>query len=281
MRRIILYFIATIFIWVVLSQCVIMRNRWSDKKAVRIFSRKKVSLSIHDTIIKNRHLHFAISGSDSLPTLVFIHGSPGSWMNYAKYMWDSTLLRKFRMVSIDRPGFGFSDFGSPLHVQQKCVLILPVLQSLKNKKSFYLYGHSMGGAIVTQLAATDPRLFDAMVIAAGSIDYNQEKKETWRKIMNAKPLYWLLPGAFGPSNTELLYLKSDLLPLQQEFKKITCKVHFIHGDEDKWVPIANVDYGKKMMINASLLTSDTIKGAGHHIPWKNKDRITELLLRLY
>src|SRR5688500_17340975 len=191
-----------------------MRNRWSDKKAVRIFSQKKVSLSIHDTIIKNRHLHFAICVSDSLTTLVFFFGSSCSLMNYAKYIWDSTLLKKFRMVSIDRPSFGYSDFGSPLHLQQQCALILPVLQSLKNQKSFYLYGHSMGGAIVIQLAATDPRLFDAMVIAAGSIDYNQEKKETWRKIMNAKPLYWLLPGAFGPSNTELLYLKSDLLPLQ-------------------------------------------------------------------
>ena len=99
--------------------------------------------------------------------------------------------------------------------------------------------------------------------------------------MNVKPLYWLFPGALGPSNTELIYLKSDLLPLQQEFKKVTCKVHFIHGSKDKWVPIENVAYGKTMLTNAQAIFIDTLTGAGHLIPWKNKEAFTNMLLNLY
>lgn len=257
-----------------------MRNRWSDKKAYRIFSKRKVDLSIHDTIIKNRNLHFASTGVDTLPTLVFIHGSPGSWMNYANYMWDPALGRKFKMISIDRPGFGYSGFGKPLHLHEQCEIILPVLQSVKNEKPMYLFGHSMGAPVAIQLAAMDPLLFKGLVIAAGSIDVSQEKKETWRKIMAVKPLYWTLPGAFGPSNTELLFLKSDLLPLQKQFAKVICEVHFIHGSKDTWVPIQNIAYGKKMMVNAKRITVDTIYNADHQIPWKNRDRIIKLLLSL-
>jgi pimeloyl-ACP methyl ester carboxylesterase len=98
--------------------------------------------------------------------------------------------------------------------------------------------------------------------------------------MNVRPMYWALPGAFGPSNTELLYLKNDLLPLQNDFKKITCNVLFVHGDKDTWVPIKNIAYGKMMMINARSVVADTLHGADHQIPWKNMDELKQILLAL-
>lgn len=281
MKKILLYTTLLLSAWIFLSQCLILRNRWSDKKAISVFSGKHVPLSIHDTMINNRHLHYAISGSDSLPTLVFVHGSPGSWMNYMIYMWDTSMQKKFRMVSIDRPGFGYSDFGQAMHLQEQCNIILPVLRSLKNEHPMFLCGHSLGGPVAVQLAASAPELFTTIVIAAGSIDVKEEEKETWRKIMNVKPFYWLLPGAFGPSNTEILYLKKDLIPLQAEFKKVTCNVRFIHGDADTWVPIQNVAYGISMLVNAKSISSDTIPGAGHLIPWKNEAAFRALLLKLY
>jgi pimeloyl-ACP methyl ester carboxylesterase len=281
MRKILLYFILPVTLWVLLSQCLIMRNRWSDKKAYNVFEAKKVPLEMKDTMLQNHHLHYAICGSDTLPTLVFIHGSPGSWMNYMKYMWDENMREKYRIVAIDRPGFGYSDFGKAMHLQDQCKLILPVLEKLKTAKQMYLVGHSMGGPIIVKLAAESPSLFSKIIIVAGALDVSQEKKETWRKIMNVKPFYWALPGAFGPSNKELLFLKSDLISLQKDFAKITCSVQFIHGDKDTWVPIDNIAYGKKMMVNGASITADTIKGADHQIPWKNKDAFTKLLLELY
>lgn len=281
MRKVLIYFSAVLIIWIFLAQCVIMRNRLSDATAYSIFKKKNIPLQIHDTLINTRHIHYAVSGDTSLPVLVFIHGSPGSWMNYMRFMWDNRLRKKFRIVSIDRPGFGYSDFGDALHLQQQCELILPVLQSLKTNHPMLLCGHSMGGPIVVQLAASAPQLFDKIIIVSGSIDITQESEDRWRRVMNVKPFYWLLPGAFGASNTELLYLKDDLIPLQNEFKKITCEVQFIHGNKDTWVPIENIAFGKKMMINAQSITVDTIRGADHQIPWKNQKEFTELLLQLY
>ncbi len=281
MRRTLRYTLALLTVWLLLAQCFIMRNRWSDKKAYRVFKAKDVPLKIIDTIISNRHLHYAVCGSDTLPTLVFIHGSPGSWMNYMKYMWDADMRKKFRIVAIDRPGFGYSDFGKAMHLQEQCKLIMPVIKKLKNNQPLFLAGHSLGGPIVAKLAADNPSLFNTVIIIAGALDINQEAKETWRKIMNVRPMYWALPGAFGPSNTELLYLKKDLLPLQNDFKNITCKVLFIHGDKDTWVPIENIAFGKKMMINATSIVADTIHGADHQIPWKRMDELKSILLNLY
>jgi pimeloyl-ACP methyl ester carboxylesterase len=280
-RKIFLYSIALFAVWILLAQCFILKERWSDSKAYRIFKSKDVPLKIYDTVINQRHLHYAVCGSDSLPTLVFIHGSPGSWMHYMKYMWDTAMRKKFRIVSIDRPGFGYSDFGKALHLQEQCNIILPVLKSLKNEQPLFLVGHSMGGPVVTKLAADAPELFKTVVIVAGAIDIDQEAKETWRKIMNVRPLYWCMPGAFAPSNTELLYLKNDLLPLRNDFKNITCNIVFVHGDTDTWVPIQNVAFGTKMMVNAATITADTLHGADHQVPWKRMDELKAILLKLY
>jgi pimeloyl-ACP methyl ester carboxylesterase len=159
-------------------------------------------------------------------------------------------------------------------------MILPVLEKLKTDKPMFLVGHSMGGPVAVKLGSDNPTLFKTVVIVAGAIDVSQEKKETWRKIMNVRPFYWCLPGAFGPSKTELLYLKKDLITLQNDFAKITCNVLFVHGDKDTWVPIENIAYGKKMMINAASISADTLRGADHQIPWKNKQELTDILLGL-
>lgn len=272
-----IFFIAAALL---LSRCLILKERWSDKKAKRVFRSGNIPLALKDTLIDGRHIHYAVSGSSQLPTLVFIHGSPGSWFHYMKYMWDTAMRKKYRIVSIDRPGFGFSDFGKAMHLQAQCKLLLPVLQSLKNDQPLILCGHSYGGPVVAKLAADAPGLFAKVVIVSGSLDPAQEKKETWRHVMGTKPLAWFLPGAFYPSNEELLYLKKDLVPLAADLDKITTDVVFIHGDKDTWVPIANVSYGKKMMVNAASIRVDTIHGAGHQVPWENREEFKRLLLQL-
>jgi pimeloyl-ACP methyl ester carboxylesterase len=280
MRNAITSVILLLIVWITLAQCFVMKERWSDKKAYAIFKADSISLQMHDTIINKTHLHYAVTGGDSLPTLIFVHGSPGSWMHYNHYLRDADLRKKFRIVAIDRPGFGYSSFGKAMHLQDQCNIISPVLLSLKNEHPIFLVGHSMGGPVVAKLAADNPGLFKTVVIVAGAIDINQEEKETWRRIMNVRPLYWTLPGAFGPSNTELLYLKNDLLPLQKDFQKITCNVLFVHGDKDTWVPIQNIAYGRKMMVNAASITADTLRGADHQIPWKNREQLKAILLTL-
>ena len=91
MKRIIIYSLIIVCLWTILAQCFILKNRISDSTAYKIFDKRGLSLKINDTLIANAKIHYAVIGNPSLPTLVFIHGSPGSWMNYMKFMWDCML----------------------------------------------------------------------------------------------------------------------------------------------------------------------------------------------
>lgn len=67
MKKIFYLFGLLILITLFLSRCVISKMRWSDSKAQRVFKNKNVALSINDTVIDGRLIHYAMTGSDSLP----------------------------------------------------------------------------------------------------------------------------------------------------------------------------------------------------------------------
>lgn len=147
--------------WLLLAQsCMSFRKSDADEKAE--FAKDKVELMTATLTVEGRHIHYALTGNDSLPTIFFIHGSPGSWTAFEDYMKDSLLLTKFRMVSIDRPGFGYSDYGQPQHLDVQSFWISQLFPLLANNKPMFLAGHSLGGPMVIKLAADNPKYFQAL-----------------------------------------------------------------------------------------------------------------------
>jgi pimeloyl-ACP methyl ester carboxylesterase len=258
-----------------------MRFRFNDNKAGKLFANHKVPLLIFDTLLEGHNIHYAVSGIDTLPTLVFIHGSPGSWVHYMKFMWDDSLRKKFRFISIDRPGFGYSEFGKPMHLKEQSEILLRIIAANQNSKPIFLAGHSIGGPVVAQMAAMSPGSFEKIIIMSGSISPYLEKKEKWRHLMNNSVMRMFLPGAFAPSNTEILWFKKDLFQLEKELANINTKVVFVHGDKDTWVPIENIKYGMEKMIHAKSFQSDTLHGANHMIPWNRMEEVKKILQQLY
>jgi pimeloyl-ACP methyl ester carboxylesterase len=271
---------AIICVWLFLSRFVIMKLRWSDNKTKKVFADNNAPVKIVNVTIGDRNIHYVSTGPDTLPTLVFIHGTPASWFRFEKLMLDREMRKKFRMVAIDRPGFGYSDFGKPMHLQEQCKLILPILESMKNDQPMFLSGHSYGGAVVSQLAANAPGLFEQVIILAGAIDPAQEKEDKGAKKVLNKVLAFFLPGAWRPSNKELSWFKDDLLLLAKDLHKIKEPVVFVHGDKDKDVPFENTAYGKKMMTSAASVKIITLKGAKHQLPIHNWEELKPILLDL-
>lgn len=185
------------------------------------------------------------------------------------------------MVSIDRPGFGYSDYGMAQHLDVQSIWISSVFYQLNNHKPMFLAGHSLGGPMVIKLGADNPDIFSGIVVISGSIDPSEEKPEKWRPWLFKTPLNYFVPGAMRPSNEELWYLKSDLVPLKNDFSKINCPVYFIHGAQDTWVPPANVQYGKELLVNSPKVEETLIPGANHFIPWTKFTEIRNVLLKLY
>lgn len=266
--------------WVIFAQSC-MKFRIDDKSAGKEFEEKK-GISVHFFTLKEDGvpIHYAKTGSDTLPTLFFVHGSPGSWDAFKIYMMDSVLLKQFRIISVDRPGFGYSDFGTAYHLPYQALLINKIAEKENNHKPVHLVGHSIGGPVIVQMAQDKPVYFSSLTILAGSISPTDEPKEYWRYAFTYSPLKWLMPGAFRPSNDEIVYFKKELYQLDKGYGQLLMPVTFIHGDKDKFVTVKNADYGKKKLAHNPKVKIIIIPGAGHFIPWEHFDIIRDHLLTL-
>jgi pimeloyl-ACP methyl ester carboxylesterase len=267
--------------WIIFAQSC-MKMRISDSTAKKRFAETGIHLTTETLQLNGFPLHFAKTGNDTFPTLLFIHGSPGSWDAFSVYMKDSDLLRKYRMISIDRPGFGYSRFGEAKNLAAQSQIISPLLKHIDNGKPVHIIGHSLGGPLAVKLTADNPNRFSTMILLAASVDPAEEPREKWRGFLYATPFQYLMPGAFRPSNNEIWMAKKELEPLSKQFASITCNVWIVHGDADKFVPVGNAAYAKKMLVNAKSVQTKILQGAPHFIPWDPWYKyIKEILLNLH
>jgi hypothetical protein len=87
----------------------------------------------YDTLGQKIFYAFANAKADSLPLLILTHGAPGAWYGYLEYLEDSFLLKHFRIISVDRPGYGKSSKKSPVvSIEEQAKLLSPLLSLSKN-----------------------------------------------------------------------------------------------------------------------------------------------------
>jgi pimeloyl-ACP methyl ester carboxylesterase len=279
MIRTIIFLLVILFTWIVFAPGCMTFSK-SDQKARAQFKKKGLELKTASLKVNDRNIHYTKLGNDSLPTLIFIHGSPSSWTSFEDYMQDSALLFRYRMISVDRPGFGSSDFGEAVNLAEQSLLLLPILDAEKNGKPVFLAGHSLGGPLVVKMAADYPAAIKGIMLISGSIDPALEPAEKWRNTADKFPFSLLLPGAFKPSNTELIYFKKDVYALANDFAKVTADVYLVHGEKDTWVPVGNIDYAKEKLTHANKVETLILKDGNHFIPWTRKKEIISALIAM-
>ena len=272
-------FLGIVFSYIVMCQSC-MTMRFSEKETTTYFASKKIAYANKTMQIGEHQLHYLETGNPEYPTLLFVHGSPGSWDAFRQYLTDSLLLSKYRMIAIDRPGFGYSDFGDAENLYVQTEIIESFIDKINNQKPISLVGHSLGGPVVVEIAAEKPEQFKHIVVLAGSVDPNAETPEVWRSVIKTKPLRYLIPGALRTSNDELWLLKSDLFKLRPKLKNIRGDVTIIHGTKDPLVPYSNVAFMKKAFVNAKSIDVIPIENANHFIPWEHFDLIRDVLYNL-
>lgn len=257
-----------------------MQFREADEDAKKEFEQSGITLVTKTIQVSNAHLHYVQVGDDTLPTLFFVHGSPGSWNVFKAYLQDIDLARRYRMIAVDRPGFGYSDFMQAKNLGEQSHIISCLLDTIKNGKPLFLVGHSLGGPLIIKLDLDNLTSVSGLVILAGALDPREEKPEKWRPILFKTPLNYFVPGAMRPSNEELWYLKKDLKGLDKELDRVFCPVWIMHGDKDDLVPVGNVDYARQKLKNVKNLEIRILPGANHFIPWTHFKEIKELLLSI-
>lgn len=229
----------------------------------------------------NRTMNYLIAGDRDKPLVVFIHGSPGSLSAFIDFMSDSVLLQKAMLISVDRPGFGASNFGqAEPSLQKQAAMLKPMLEEYKENRPIILVGHSLGGPLIARMAMDYPELIDGLVFVAASIDPALEPNEVWFRAPLATPfLKWILPRSFRASNDEIYKLKPELENMLPTWKNITVPATFVQGKEDSFVPYQNVDFAKRMLVNAQVKIQ-LLEGVDHFIPWSHPQLIRQATLEM-
>lgn len=255
--------------------------RMSATEVDTYFKNKKVTATQHQYKYEWRDIHYVSAGDSTKPMVLFVHGSPGSLDAFLEFLTLENLRRDAFLITTDRPGFGNSNFGNAEPSLKKQALALkPILEKYKQNKPVILVGHSLGGPLIAKMAMEYPELVDGLIIVAGSIDPELEPNETWFRAPLATPfLSWILPGAFRASNEEIYQLKPELEEMVPYWKNITCPVIVIQGKVDELVPYENVDFARKMLVNAPV-EYVIVDDMNHFVPWSNPELITDAILKM-
>jgi pimeloyl-ACP methyl ester carboxylesterase len=255
--------------------------RIADAKVLEKFREKSQPLQIADYAYDgNKKIHYFLSGNADAPTLFLIHGTPGAWNAFEQYLLDPELTKHFRVISVDRPGFGFSNFGKAETLEKQAEVFAALLRSIDNGKPALLAGHSLGGPIAVHMAASHPGLCSHLILLAASISPRHEPAENWRKPLANSMLRWLLPGAFRPSNDELIWFKESVRTMPELMHRVRCTVYVVHGTRDVLVPYENALFAEKNFPNASQLFMCTLEGSNHFFVWQKFEEVKNLLLKM-
>lgn len=255
--------------------------RVSDKDWKKNLSEKgQVEPTIHNYKVEDRNMHYVHVGNDTLPLFIFIHGTPGSSNAFEDYLADTMLSKRIQMISVDRPGFGYSDYGKAAKsLAQQSIFLRPILEKYKNAPKIYLVGHSLGGPVIARMAMDYEELMDGLIMLAPSIAPELEPYEWYREPMNWVGLRWAIPTAIRVSNQEILPVKGNLKEMLPLWKNITIPVIVMQGEKDILVPKENAFFAKKMLINSERVDIYMLPEENHFIVWSKYDEIVELILK--
>lgn len=252
----------------------------NEAQAKYLKERNQVVPNFYDHKVNGRTIHYTHVGDENLPLVVLLHGSPGSSSAYLDYLADTSLTQKVQLVAVDRPGFGYSDYGKvEPSLEQQSLAIKPILEKYRKEKAI-LVGHSFGGPLIARMAMDYPQLIDGLVMVAASIDPDLEPKEWWRKPADWPLVRWLLPKSIVVCNQEIMPLDVELRKMMPLWEKITAATVVLQGEKDDLVPMENAHFAKKMLTNSKAVDIQILEGENHFILWSKQELIKKTIVDL-
>lgn len=258
------------------------RFRTPDYRIEKQFRKKKAEVRIKRINVESVPYSIRIVSSpvdkDKSVAIFFIHGAPGSSNNYYKYLQDSLLLSKANLYSVDRPGYGYSNFGkAEKSIKKQSEVIAQVIDSLPESEMIVL-GHSYGGPIAAYSSLLSPKV-KGIIMLAPAIDPNHEKIFWVSYIAKWKLTKWMIPGAMGVAGDEKFSHVEALKEISEDWQNVAVPVLHVHGTKDILVPFENLEFSKRNF-NPSIIDTIVIDKGNHFIPWKNYDLVKTEILKM-
>lgn len=261
-------------LWIVflMSSCSYLQWRDTDEEIDIAFAKASIPSKISYVTIDSLDLKIrvqSITREEQNLNLVFLHGSPSSLSAWNGYLKDSTLANKVNMHAIDRPGYGYSNFGDAItSIDTQGKLISAVIKE-RGLENVIAIGSSYGGPLAARLALENNAVKGVIMISP-AIDPENEQRIWQSDFTQFWLTRWLVPTGYRVAGDEKDTHAAELALIADDWSKLEIPVIHIHGDADDLVPYVNVEYSKKVFSDIEIVTTpDT----GHEIAWARPDLI--------
>ena len=252
----------------------------SDEQIEKHYANRPDKPQLRYINYKNFHIHHAVVGDSTKPLLLIIHGSPGAWYSSMKLLDDSELQRNFRLVSIDRIGFGKSNYGvSEPSIQAHVRYIEKIVSEYNKNGKIYLMGSSYGAPIAASFAMQHPDLVQELYLVSPVIDPSKEKMFWFSYVGKLAFVSMLLPEYLNVAGDEKFAHRRQLRRLKSHWGEITCKTYVFMGEKDHLASLGNLDFAKKKLVNAKDPEFYLLPNTSHTIIYQRSDLLISLLLK--
>lgn len=264
-----------------LGGCFLLNKyTYTDKEITEHYKNKIIQPTYKKINFLNRSIHYAtISKADTLPLLLLIHGAPGAWYGYLNLMDDGILQSKFKIISVDRLGYGKSNYGkAELSTQIQALAIKKIIEveNTSNKKT-YLLGRSYGAPIAAWYAINYPQMVEKLLMVSPVIDPEHEKFYWFSNIGKWRITKLLLPKLLNVATEEKYAHQQEMKLLLPKWKRLFVKTYVIVGEKDNIADTTNFSFAKHKLINCSA-TFLKLKNTGHLVTREQPELIKKLLL---
>ena len=215
--------------------------------------------------------------TDATVTLVFLHGSPGDWSANLPYLESRRLIEGHRVIAPDRPGYGLTpvDDGG-ISMATQAYRLVRALDPVKGRKIWI--GHSFGASVAARVAMDHPGAIDALVLVAGAMAPDYERKRWYHRIGNWRVSRSVLPGSIDMANQEAIVFEGEFEEMAGLWKNIRCPVTIIHGREDRLADYRHVAFTTERLPGHPRIV--TLDNEGHFIYWTHPEIVTDEVLRI-
>ena len=277
------YIFLLFLVLTLLQNCLLNKYIYTDKELKEHYKNKTIRPTYKTQTFLNKKIHYAVvCKNDSLPLLMFVHGAPGAWYGYMNLMDDSMLQTKFKLISVDRLGYGKSNYGKAETSIQLQALSIKQIIDIENTqhKKVILMGRSYGAPIVAWLAINYPQRIKELIMISPVIDPLKEKFYWFSNIGKWKATQLILPKLLNVATKEKFSHPKELQKFLPKWEKLYVNTTVITGETDWVADTANFTFAKKHLVNCPT-NFIKLKNTGHLVTYEQPELIKQLLISNY
>lgn len=255
-------------------------DRVNETEILKIFSTFNVKPKLKTISHEKYKIRYLNGGNKSKPTVMFIHGSPGSLSDYISYFKDTSLFSNANLISVDRPGYGGSNPEMLVRsLDEQAKALNSVLEHENISDSVILVGHSYGGPVAVKMALNYPKKIKNLILISPALDPELETWKWYQKLAVSEFGKIVVPEQLIIAAEEIKGLKEQLTEMKSDYSKIKAYTILMQGEKDKLVSKENAIFAEKSMSPAKLKV-ELFPSENHFIPWTQREAVIKNIMYL-